>query len=184
MKKFLHVVTGFVLCLLALVVGGAFFYGSGFEPEKLEGLFDTMALHGSYGVMGGGLVFLLAAIYFVSMLGGRRGPQYVSFDTADGSVSISRTAISDFVRKLGDEFSAVVSLDPTVMADRRHCLTLVLNLTVRAGSRVPELSKVLQERVKESLRDDLGFSDVKDVSVKVQKIIGTPVAQPTPEYDV
>ncbi|MFC1467793.1 alkaline shock response membrane anchor protein AmaP [Verrucomicrobiota bacterium] len=184
MKKFLHAVSEFVLCLLALVAGGILVYVHGYNFELRDALCEFVHQN-PYVASGIGGILILLVIGFLYTLGcPKRGPSFVSFDTADGTVSISRNAISDFVRKLGDEFAAVVSLDPVVTANRRHQLSLVLNMTVRAGTRVPELSKLLQERVKESLRDDLGFVDVKKVSVKVQKIIGNPVAHTNGDYEV
>lgn len=183
MKKFLHAVFEFVLCLSALVAGGFLVYVHGYSPDLRDWVFEFVQQNAYVGSGAGGILILLVIGFVYTCGGSKRGPSFVSFDTADGAVSISRTAISDFVRKLGDEFAAVVSLEPVVSADRRHQLTLVLNLNVRAGTRVPELSKLLQERVKESLRDDLGFADVKKVSVKVQKIIGSPVAPVPADYE-
>lgn len=183
MKKFLHAVSEFLLCLFALAIGGVLVYVCGYNHDLRDVIFSFVGENLYVGSCLGGVLVLLVLGFVYTLGGSRRGPSFVSFDTEDGAVSISRTAISDFVRKLGDEFAAIVSLEPFVTADRRHHLTLVLNLTVRAGTRVPELSKLLQERVKESLRDDLGFVEVKKVSVKVQKIIGNPVAPVPGEYE-
>jgi hypothetical protein len=183
MKKFLHAVSEFMLSLLGLVAGGFLVYVAGYNQPIYDALLEFAKSDSHYVIMAGGVALVLGCIYLVTFGSSKSGSSFVSFDTTDGEVSISRAAIGDFVRKLGNEFAAVVSLNPLVFADRRQQLTLTLNLTVRAGTRVPELSKLLQERVKESLRDDLGFCEVKKVSVKVQKIVGNPIAPVTADYE-
>ena len=48
-----------------------------------------------------------------------------------------------------------------------------LNVTVRPGCHIPELSRMLQERVRTTLRVSLGITQVGKVDVLVQEIAGT-----------
>ncbi len=170
MKKFLHAIVEFVLCLLTFVVGGILIYEYAYGLEIPDDVFSFIKNH-SYIWPCVGLVLIFIVIAFVITLGdSRRGPGFVSFSVADGDVMISRNAIADFIRRIGEDFSAIESLEPVVSVDKKSKLRISLNITIKNGENVPDLSKLLQAHVRDSLRDDLGFKEIKSISVKVLKI--------------
>ena len=97
----------------------------------------------------------------------------ISFDSEGGTVSISVNAVCDFISKLGDEFESVKSIDPKVHSEK-EMVSIDLNLKVRTGTRIPELSAQLQTRVRESVRDGLGIVDVREIKVNITEIVGNP----------
>jgi uncharacterized alkaline shock family protein YloU len=142
-------------------------------PGVTQSAFDLIPPLQSWEAAGiGGLMILLAMLYLVTFAPHRPKMRYISYDSgADGSVSISDNAVRDYIRKLSGEFSTVVSIDPKIKAERNG-ISIDLNVELVAGSRIPELSQMLQSRVRESLRDGLGIADVKDIKVRVHKIAG------------
>ena len=174
MKKFMHAIVELVLCLLTFAVGGILIYEYAYGLELPEEVFSFVA-NNSYIWPCIGIALILLVVAFVGTLGGsKRGAGFVAFSADGGDVLISRNAIADFIRKLSDEFNAIESLEPVVSADKKNRLTIVLGLSVKSGECVPDLSKLLQARVRDSLRDDLGFKSIKSITVKVQKIVGKP----------
>jgi len=173
MTKFLHVFSGLVIWFLFAALGGALIYANGLRVE--EGILGACYIRESwYQAMGaGGIMILLSLLYLVTFGPGRPKVRYISFDSGNGSVSISVNAVRDYIRKLSGEFSAVVSIDPKIRAEKES-ISIDLNVNLVAGARIPELSQTLQNRVRESLRAGLGIEDVKEVKVLVQEITGDP----------
>jgi uncharacterized alkaline shock family protein YloU len=98
---------------------------------------------------------------------------YISFDSGNGTVSISVSAIRDYIRKLSGEFSSVVSIDPKIRS-LKDGISVDLNVNLVAGARIPELSQALQARVRESLHDGLGIHEIREIKLRVQEITGEP----------
>lgn len=173
MRRFLHLLCGAVIWFLFAAIGGTLIYANGFRVEEgALGLFYFSERW--YEAMGaGGLIVFLSLLYLLTFRRRRPKVRYISFDSGNGSVSISVNAVRDYIRKLSGEFSAVVSIDPKVRAEK-DSLSLDLNVNLLAGARIPELSQHLQARVRESLRAGLGIDEVNEVRVRVQEITGEP----------
>ena len=172
MTKFLHVLSGLVMWAGFTVIGGALGYANGFDVEG--GVLGHFNLHAGWSSIGLGVIMLLFSLLYLVTFSPRRPPlRYISFDSGNGTVSISINAVRDYIRKLSGEFSAVVSIDPKIRADKDR-ISIDLNINLVAGARIPELSQALQARVRESLHDGLGIDEVHDVRVRVQEITGEP----------
>ncbi len=48
-----------------------------------------------------------------------------------------------------------------------------------AGTKIPELSQILQQRVRESVRESLGLEEIRNITIKVQEIVGDPTKPAT-----
>ncbi len=169
MKKVLHELSGFLIVSTALL--SALFL---IKPE----LFDTVWLNWLNtwnNVFGGGLLFCIVALYWLSSGPSRPRVRFILVKSEYGEVSISVTAVRDFVRRLGEEFSSVVNLDPKVRSEKKGGIFLDLNVKVQVGSRIPELAQRLRSRVCESLQDSLGIVvDERVINVFVMEIKGSP----------
>ncbi len=169
MKKLLHGLSIILLVLLPLMFGGVIVYGSLFQ--RIDEILSPVRDSKLTGIMTGLILILIALLYLFTL--GKRRPKvkFISFESDAGAVSISVNAVRDFIRKTGEEFSAVEHIDPKLRADKEN-IGIDLDVKIKAGSRIPELSQVLQTRVRESLRDGLGITDVSDIKVRVQEIVG------------
>ena len=119
------------------------------------------------------MVLLLIALYILTGIRRRKSEQSITFETEGGSVSISMKAIRDFLARVGDEFAAVLSLDPAIRVVSGS-VEVDLNLRVKAGTQIPELCKMLQDRIRESIKDNLGLTDVRAVRINVREIVAPP----------
>jgi uncharacterized alkaline shock family protein YloU len=173
MTRVLHVTAGFIIWLLFTAIGGALVYANGLKVET--GLLGVFYQPGSIiQAMGyGGVMLLLALLYLVTLAPRRQPMRYISFDSEGGNVSISNGAVRDFIRKVGEEFGAVISMEPRLRADK-NLISIDLDVKIQAGTRIPELSQMLQERVRESIRDGLGIAEVREIKVRIQEIVGSP----------
>jgi len=171
MTKFLHVLSGFLIWFFFAVLGIALIHAN--IPGVTQNAFQFIPLRSLETAGLGGIIILLAMLYLVTFGPRRPKVRYISFESAEGGVSISVNAVRDYIRKLSGEFSAVVSIDPKIRAEK-DSLSIDLNVNLVAGARIPELSQALQSRVRESLREGLGIDEIKEIKVLVQEITGEP----------
>lgn len=104
--------------------------------------------------------------------------RFLTFENEGGAISISVVAINDFLSKLADEFAGVIRLRADVAASHDGRVEVRLDVSVKAGTKVQQLSQVLQQRVRESMRDNLGIAEIHAVKVNVSAIVAAD--QPVP----
>ena len=93
----------------------------------------------------------------------------LSFKNDDGVIQISTVAISDYISKLITEFPSVIKMQPEV-APHGNMVDVVVTLRVKAGPQIHEICEVMQRRVRETMVNGLGISDVRRVIVNVKEI--------------
>lgn len=131
----------------------------------------------SFWVEAPGLVWLLSgmallALMFAFLLSGLRWgqkKQLIMFENADGRIGVGTDAVKVYLDGLKDEFAAIQSLQSHV-AVVRGALAVSLKLSVRAGTQIPELCRLLQLRVKEVIAEHLGACDLMGIGVEVTEI--------------
>lgn len=109
-------------------------------------------------------------LYALTALNLAPRPRYLAYDTQYGNISISLKALQEFLSHIKDEFPTVLSLDPRVAA-LNEGLEVVLQVSVRAGTPIPEVSKMLQERARRLIEDRVGIADIRSVEIKVEEIV-------------
>lgn len=114
----------------------------------------------------GGILYLF--VYLVTGLRWVRG-DFITFENANGTVSVSTGALQDYLNGLKNEFAAVAWIKSRLRAVR-GALEVDLSLGVRDGTQIPELCKLMQTRVREVLEEHLGTCDLRGVSVEVNEI--------------
>lgn len=97
--------------------------------------------------------------------------RFLTFESEGGTISISVKAINDFLSKLADEFAGIIRLRADVTASRAGSVEVRLDISVKAGTKVQQLSQVLQQRVRESMRENLGIAEIHAVKVNVIDVV-------------
>jgi len=121
-----------------------------------------------------GLFLLLSVFLRVASLGGRKAKDaFITFHSDDGSVGIGTKAICDFIERIGKEFAAIKSIDSKLIQGKGS-IDIALSVKVLSGNKIPELSQMLQQRVRESVRESLGLEEIRNITIKVQEIVGDP----------
>ena len=91
--------------------------------------------------------------------------------------------IADFLGRVGDEFAAILSLEPIIRA-AGGSVEVDLNLRVKAGTQIPELSRMLQDRIRETIKDNLGLTEVRAIRISVREIVtSAPAKKPEKKAD-
>jgi uncharacterized alkaline shock family protein YloU len=170
MKAF-HLLLGGLL-LVALLGLGLFVLSSAFQgPEAWTLLLEELRTRQVEAIFTS-LALVLAILLFA--LTSFRLPEkqrYLAYDIEGGNVSVSLKAVQDFLSRLSGEFAAVQILEPTVRA-RPGRVDVQLDVKVKAGAQIPELCRMLQDRARVILREKVGISEVAEVRVRVQEIVG------------
>lgn len=171
--KFAHKLMAVLLVLLVVACAAAGVYAS-LSPDVWNRVMTRVAAERIH-VLWASIGTLVFVILFWMTAGRPKkdGDEYLTFDTDAGSISISIKAIHDFLKKLTDEFAAVLSLEPALRSSGGG-LDVLLDIRVRSGVEIPELCRMLQDRVKESLSVNLGVSEVKAVRITVREIMPAP----------
>ena len=139
-------------------------------PELAEILADPMRRS----AIGGALV-MLVVVYWLAAAPNRREDKAISYESEGGKVSVSVKAINALLSRLGEEFAAVVSMRANVNPSDK---SVRLDLAVKNGSKVHELSQALQERVRESMQNSLGIAEMGQIRVFVREITPPDDASP------
>ncbi|HEY8241075.1 MAG TPA: alkaline shock response membrane anchor protein AmaP [Kiritimatiellia bacterium] len=181
--KVLHVITGLVLLGL-LFCGSLFAVYTAFQaPAAWPAWMQSLAGVRLELIMVSLSLLFLTVIYALSGLSAPARVQYLAYDIEGGAVSISLRAIQDLVARLADEFAAIVSLQPTIRAVNA-AVDVQLDVKVKAGAKIPELCKMLQERTKETILQNVGISDVQEIRVRIQEIVMASPAAPASDTKV
>ncbi|MBN1557768.1 MAG: alkaline shock response membrane anchor protein AmaP [Lentisphaerae bacterium] len=159
-----------LLVVAALVGGGLGLIAlAGSEPRWEAALSVAAGARGDM-VSGGALLAVLGLLYLLTGYRRRRREKFLSFETENGTISISTEAISDYITKLAGEFSSIVRMWTRVLPAKRT-IDIVVDVWVRAGAQVHEVCELLQRRIREQLAAGLGISDVRRVEVSVRDIV-------------
>jgi uncharacterized alkaline shock family protein YloU len=161
----------FVMTLLLLLIGASLIYGSLFNPKVGKFIADVLSV--PLAAAGVGAVLVLSV--FLRWIGGcgRKKEAYIDFESEDGNVGIGTKAIQDFIERVGKEFAAVKSIESKLIQGKDK-LDIVVGVRVLAGNKIPELSQVLQQRIRENVRESLGIEGVGTISIRIKEIIGAP----------
>lgn len=174
MKRILHFVSG--LSLVTLNLGAAIYAivltAPGRDQTDWRELTADMGTQRWTVFAAAILFFLLWLLFFWSRYASRRPRErFLTFDSEQGPVSISTLAIADFVARLAMEFPSVVRIEPRVIP-RHQMIDVLLNVRVKAGTQVNEMCQLLQQRVRQSLIDEMGIPDVNDIVVNINGLAG------------
>ncbi len=166
--KILHGLIGLVLSLTVLA-GGWLLAARTFGLHYAY--FDLLLNNNIWQLALGLSLIVLVLLYWLSAISSGKREQFLSFDNEGGMVSINVSAINAFLAKLKREFAGIVDLQANVTASRGGAIEARLDMTVKAGSHIQQLSQALQQRVRESLRESMGIAEVASVKVNVQDIV-------------
>ena len=157
--------------ILLLLIGVGLIYGSFFKPAVGQAIGELIQVP----IVGGGIGAILILSLLLRWTGGlgSRKDAYINFSSDDGSVGISTKAIQDFIERVAKEFAAVKSVE-TKLIQRKKALDIAIFVQVMSGNKIPELSQVLQQRVRESVRESLGLDEIRNITLQIKEIIGEP----------
>jgi len=150
-------------------------YVSMFNAEQSNYFCDTLKETQSIRITIGLFFLLIVLVRFEIRNKNNTKGQYLNLQTDDGQIGISIKAICDFISRIGKEFPAIKQIE-TKVKNQKPGMAITLLVKIKAGHKIPELSKQLKYRVRESAGDSLGIEDISSITIKIREISGDPPA--------
>ncbi len=173
MRRFLRFVSG--LLIVAANLGAAVYLAMLTAPGRggveWQALLADLAQK-RWTVFGAAILYFLIWMVLLGTWRTRRmRERFLTFESDQGPVSISTLAIADFLTRLAAEFPSIVRIEPHIIP-RHNTIDVLLDVRVKAGTQVNDMCQLLQQRVRQSLIDEMGIPEVNLVRVNVGGIAG------------
>jgi uncharacterized alkaline shock family protein YloU len=121
------------------------------------------------GITGILLIFINIMVVQVAM-GKIQRERTIAFENPDGQVTISLSAIEDFIKRALKQLPEVKELRPTVRAGKKG-IAIVNKVTLFSDINIPETTEKIQNIVKSRVQDMLGVEEPINIKVHVVKIV-------------
>lgn len=119
-------------------------------------------------ILVGGVMILIALLWLYSQ---DRLIGFVSFDTEKGRVSVSLEAIREYLAKMSVDLPEVLSARPHIFA-RKSGIDVTLDIKLRSGASIPDVTRGLQDRVRFGIEQDIGLPAGAAVKVRITSLVG------------
>jgi len=173
--RFLGGLTLFFYTLVFLLVGGLFIAMSleVVSGEAIKVTLDTIYMTPNtrfiLGVTGVLLIFISVLVVQITM-GKIQREKTIAFENPDGQVTISLTAIEDFIKRSIKQLPEVKELRPSVRANKKG-IAIINRVILFSDVNIPETTEKIQNIVKARVQDMLGVEEPITIKVHVVKIV-------------
>jgi uncharacterized alkaline shock family protein YloU len=173
--RFLGGLTLFFYTLVFLLVGGLFIVISleVVPIETIKATLDTIYMAPNtrliFGVTGALLIFISMLVVQITM-GKIQREKTIAFENPDGQVTISLTAIEDFIKRSLKQLPEVKELRPSVRANKKG-IAIINRVILFSDVNIPETTEKIQSIVKARVQDMLGVEEPLTIKVHVVKIV-------------
>ena len=173
--RFLGGLTLFFYTVVFFLVGGLFIViALELVPqdaiiETLNTLYTTSNARLILGVTGV-LLILISMMVLQLTMGKIQREKTIAFENPDGQVTISLTAIEDFIKRSLRQLPEVKDLRPSVRAGKKG-ITIINRVTLFSDINIPETTEKIQGIVKARVQDMLGVEEPVNIKVHVVKIV-------------
>ncbi len=172
--KIISGLTLFFYTLVFFLVGGVFIAVSlGLVPldsitSVLGYVYASTNIRLTLGVTGILLIFI-SLIVAQLVMGKVQREKTIAFDNPDGQVTISLTAVEDFIKRAMKQLPEVKELRPNVRAGKKG-VSIINRVTLYSDVNIPEITEKIQNIVKRRVQDMLGIDEPINIRVHVVKI--------------
>jgi uncharacterized alkaline shock family protein YloU len=181
--KFLRSAVILVHTLVLLVIGGLLILLSMdiFSPDELSRILEylgnpnvklALAVVGAIFILGG----LIMAHVNLSRI---QTEKTIAFENPEGQVTVSLSAIEDYIKKSLLQLPELKELRSSVTASKKG-INIVCRATIFADSNIPETTERIQSIIKSRVQEMLGVEETINIKIHVNKISsrGKSEAQP------
>lgn len=118
-----------------------------------------------------GIILIFISILVVQLtLGKIQREKTIAFENPDGQVTISLSAIEDFIKRSLKQLPEVKELRPSVKASKKGIL-IINRITLYSDVNIPEMTEKIQNIVKTRVQEMLGVDEPINIRVHIVKIV-------------
>jgi uncharacterized alkaline shock family protein YloU len=129
---------------------------------------ENMYSQAALAVIGG--IFIIIGITAPLRIGRKLNKnRIIAFQNPEGEVTISLSAIEDYVRKVAGTISDIKDMRSRVSAGRRG-INIVCDASIYSGANIPEVTEKMQQVLKNKLSGMLGVEAKINVKMNISKI--------------
>ncbi|MBL7071318.1 MAG: alkaline shock response membrane anchor protein AmaP [Candidatus Omnitrophica bacterium] len=134
----------------------------------IEYAFDTLNIRLIVGLVGV-LIILYNLVAVQISLGNMQREKTIAFDNPSGRVTISLSAIEDFIRRSSSHIPEVKELRADVKASKKG-INITNRVVVYSNTNIPEATERIQSILKHRIQEMLGIEEPINIKVHIAKI--------------
>jgi hypothetical protein len=171
---FIRGLTLFFHTLVFCLVGGAFIaiaaniVPSSYVSDMINVVYANTDVRWALGVTGGLLIFISIMVVQLTV-GIMHKEKTIAFENPDGRVTISLSAIEDFIKRSMKQLPEIKESRPSVRASKKG-ITIVNRVVLFSDANIPDTTEKIQGIVKARVQEMLGVEEPVDIQVNVVKI--------------
>ncbi|MDD4879861.1 MAG: alkaline shock response membrane anchor protein AmaP [Candidatus Omnitrophica bacterium] len=150
------------------------------ESEPIMNALDSINASTTLRIGVGAVGFLLIVISWASYqftVARIQRQKNIAFNNPDGQVSISLSAIEEFIRKIGSSLPEVKEMKSDCIATKKG-IDISTKVIFWADANIPEATEKIQGLVKAKIQEMLGIDEPIIIKIHVTKIMTRPEAKP------
>lgn len=159
----------FILAGALFIVVAANIIPLGYIVDILGMVYTNTDIRVILGLTGGLLIFISIMVVQITV-GIINKEKTIAFENPDGQVTISLSAIEDFIKRAMKQLPEVKESRPSVRAGKKG-ITIVNKVVLFSDINIPETTEKIQSIVKSRVQDMLGVEESVQIQVNVVKIV-------------
>ncbi|MGD2278645.1 MAG: alkaline shock response membrane anchor protein AmaP [Candidatus Omnitrophota bacterium] len=117
----------------------------------------------------GAIIILIGVTAPFRAAKGLQGTRIIAFQNPDGEVTISITAIEDYIKKIAGTLADIKDIKSRVSSSRRG-INIVCDISILPGANIPEVTEQMQSAIKNKLSGMLGVEEKINIQMNISKI--------------
>ena len=137
--------------------------------RAIEYAYNTINVQLMVGLVG--LLLIIHSLVAVQVtLGNLQRERTIAFENPSGRVTISLSAIEDFIKRTAVHIPDVKELRPNVTADKKG-IHVVNKVVIYSDANIPDATEKMQSVLKNKIQEMLGIEEAINIKVHIAKIV-------------
>jgi uncharacterized alkaline shock family protein YloU len=143
------------------------------SPEQWAGVIGqataTLTAQASVGAVGGLFVLIgLVAPYMQAKQ--LKKKRIIAFQNPDGEVTVSLTAIEEYIQKIAKGIPGIRDVRSQVEIDRKG-IDITIDVSLVSGANIPQVTETIQMEVRNKVQSMLGVEEKISIKMHIKKIM-------------
>lgn len=173
--KIFNIIAIFIYTFVFSVIG-AFLIAVSLRTESIDSTINMVSylMHLEnirLGMALTGLVLILVNISIAQLsLGKLQKHKTIAFENPDGQVTVSLSAIEDYIKKLTNAMPEIKEIRSSISAGKSG-IEIVAKAALYADVNIPEVTEKIQNMIRQRLQEMLGVEEKMSIKIHISKIV-------------